>query len=168
MLESCSLSTTLLHLARWHLDQSKFITTMTSGPVNKKVFALNCSLIALAFCILAPESLSAQTFEIGGQSSQPTQQSTVNKGKSRTPSQAFSASEGNGLQGFGAGIEYERLARKAEDELKHGNYSAASDYTKRALQSAPGNADLWFMLGYSSRLAGRLSDSLNAYQEGLK
>ena len=129
--------------------------------MNKTNFVLNCSLMVL-LAISGIASLAAQTFEIGGQSSQPTQQPAQKKGK------ATAAPEGNGLGGFGAGIEYERLAHKAEDELKHGNYSSAADYTKRALASAPNNADLWFMLGYSSRLAGRLSDSLNAYDEGLK
>jgi tetratricopeptide (TPR) repeat protein len=135
--------------------------------VNKRAFVLNCSLIALVFPISGAGPVLAQTFEIGGQSSQQqsAQQAPAKKGKGSS-TQTFA--EPVGVKGFGQGLEFARLARKAEDELKHGNAASAADYTRRALESAPENADLWFMLGYTSRLAGRLSDSVNAYEEGLK
>ncbi len=38
---------------------------------------------------------------------------------------------------------------------------------QRAVQAAPQNADLWFLLGYTSRLAGHFQQSLEAYRPGL-
>ena len=49
-------------------------------------------------------SLAAQTFEIGGQTSQSTQ--PVPAKKPKNAGQAAAVPEGNGLGGFGAGIEY--------------------------------------------------------------
>src|SRR5262249_15393185 len=51
---------------------------------------------------------------------------------------------------------------------KNGTACTAGECKGRGVQRAAENADLWFMLGYTSRLAGHLSDSVNAYEEGLK
>lgn len=136
---------------------------MKSGLVKRKVLLSNCSLAILLLSLASLPQLTGQTFEVGGQGTQPATQAPAAKGKASQPA----SSEENSLS-WGSSIELGRMARKAEDELKRGNYAASADYTRRALQSAPQNADLWFMLGYSSRLAGRLSESVNAYHEGLQ
>ena len=41
--------------------------------------------------------------------------------------------------------------------LKNGNYAAAVDYAQRAAQAAPDDPQLWFLLGYAARLAGKRS-----------
>ena len=70
--------------------------------------------------------------------------------------------------GWGSSIEVGRNARAAEDALRHGNPSAAADFAPRAVKAAPQDAKLWFLLGYTSRLAGRFEQSLEAYDEGLR
>ncbi len=60
----------------------------------------------------------------------------------------------NGI-GWGSSIEVGRLARAAEDALRRGNPTAAADYAQRAVNAAPQDNKLWFLLGYTSRLAGR-------------
>jgi len=70
--------------------------------------------------------------------------------------------------GWGSNIQNARLARAAETALKNHNYAAAVDYAQRAAQSAPNDAQLWFLLGYAARLAGKAQLSLDAYDHGLK
>ncbi len=70
--------------------------------------------------------------------------------------------------GWGSSIEVGRNARAAEGELKKGNAAAAASAAERAVKAAPQNARLWFLLGYASRLAGQYSNSVEAYQQGLK
>ena len=55
-----------------------------------------------------------------------------------------------------------------EDALRHGNPAAAADYAERAVKAAPQDNKLWFLLGYTSRLAGRYQTSIDAYQHGLQ
>ncbi len=55
-----------------------------------------------------------------------------------------------------------------QDALRHGNPGAAADYAQRAVKAAPQDNKLWFLLGYTSRLAGRYQTSVDAYQHGLQ
>jgi tetratricopeptide (TPR) repeat protein len=122
----------------------------------KKLLAIVtfCSLVAAALPV------ACQTFEInGGQSSQAPSSS---KGKSK---KGAAASEGIG---WGSSIEVGRLSRAAENALAKGNANAAADFASRAVKAAPQEARLWFLLGYTSRLAGREAESLSAYQRGLQ
>jgi hypothetical protein len=64
---------------------------------------LSLLLFTSAFGICQYASRAAQTFEIGGKSSQPTQQAPAKKGK------AAAAPEGNGLGGFEADVLEKRL-----------------------------------------------------------
>ncbi|MEO8726820.1 MAG: tetratricopeptide repeat protein [Acidobacteriaceae bacterium] len=98
---------------------------------------------------------NAQTFNVGGSSNAP------KKGKSEAPAQA-------GPSGFGTSIGVARLARGANDALKHGNPVLAATYAKQATEAAPGNPQLWFLYGYSARLASKLNESEQAYLRGLK
>ncbi len=85
--------------------------------------------------------------------------------KNGQPAQSNASGE-NGM-GWGSSIEVGRLARAAEDALRRGNPSAAADYADRAVKAAPQDNKLWFLLGYTSRLAGRYQTSVEAYQHGL-
>ncbi|MEO5935769.1 MAG: tetratricopeptide repeat protein, partial [Terriglobales bacterium] len=69
--------------------------------------------------------------------------------------------------GWGSSIEVGRVARAAEDALRRGNHAAAATYAKRAVEAAPQDAKLWFMYGYTARLAGRYGESVRAYRQGL-
>ena len=126
-----------------------------------------CSLLAVCSAAL----VSAQTFDIGGEQQQhantPSNESTK---KNVNPDQKNAKpDQGSGGQlGWGSSIEVGRNARAAEDALRHGNPSAAADFAARAVKAAPQDSKLWFLLGYTSRLAGRFAQSLQAYDEGLR
>src|SRR5262249_35484182 len=124
---------------------------MQSNTVNRRTFP-TCPLMAVLLCFAATASLCAQTYEIGGQDQQSKQtpQHTPGKKGNRNPQSGSAAQEGTGA--WGSGIEFTRFLRKAEDEARRGNNAAAADYTRRALQEAPNNPDLWFMLDYTTRL----------------
>ena len=110
----------------------------------------------------------AQTFEVDGQQSQPAPNSSQNSPKKKNqPSGQGKTGADNGI-GWGSSIEVGRLARAAEDALRRGNPGAAADYAQRAVNAAPQDNKLWFLLGYTSRLAGRYQTSVEAYQHGLK
>jgi tetratricopeptide (TPR) repeat protein len=70
--------------------------------------------------------------------------------------------------GWGSSIEVARQARAAEDAVNRGDYAAAVSYAEHAANAAPQNADLWFLLGYASRLAERYQASVDAFNRGLR
>jgi tetratricopeptide (TPR) repeat protein len=109
------------------------------------------------FCIalLIPGALG-QTFEVNGQSR-----------SGGSASQQASSSHSSAI-GWGASIEVARQARAAQDALKRGDYVAATNFATQAANAAPQNSELWFLLGYCARLAGRYSVSVDAYQKGLQ
>jgi tetratricopeptide (TPR) repeat protein len=129
----------------------------------------NPALVTLCLIVFSAPLAFAQTFEINGQQSQPSatspdgKQPRANKG-----SQSSSSNASNEGIGWGSSIEVGRLARAAEDALRHGNAAQAADYAQRAVNAAPGDNKLWFLLGYTSRMAGRYQQSLDAYQHGLQ
>ncbi|HEU5412124.1 MAG TPA: tetratricopeptide repeat protein, partial [Candidatus Angelobacter sp.] len=124
------------------------------------------NFLVLVFCSLALAGYgAAQTFEIGGQPSQQ-KQSAPQKGKKGRKQSSAAQPSPNGL-GWGSSIEVGRNARAAEQALKKGNYAAAMNFAQRMVQAAPNDARNWFLLGYTSRLAGKYTDSLNAYDKGL-
>ncbi len=119
-------------------------------------------LFYVTFCsLLAAAPVAAQTFEINGQPPQNAPQKQNKSGQKTAPGPSDSI-------GWGSSIEVGRLSRAAEDAMKHGNPAAAADYVARALKAAPNNNRLWFLLGYTSRLAGRYQPSVDAYQHGLQ
>ena len=96
-----------------------------------------------------------------------------------TPAQVFSVTPDapNGSQpqnrqapsagqqlGWGSNIQNARLARAAELALEHGDRTLAVDYAQRAAQAAPGDPQLWFLLGYTARIDARFELSAEAYQ----
>jgi tetratricopeptide (TPR) repeat protein len=70
--------------------------------------------------------------------------------------------------GWGSNIQNVRLARAAEAALENHNYVAAVDFAQRAAQSAPNDAQLWFLLGYAARLDGKPQLALDSYNRGLR
>jgi tetratricopeptide (TPR) repeat protein len=119
-------------------------------------------------------SASGQTFDIN----QPAQnnpakpakkgkKAKANTGTSAAPAPSSSVPSEGGI-GWGSGIEVARNARAAQEALQHNDFRSAEQYANRAANAAPQNTPLWFLLGYSARLAGDYPASLNAYQRGLK
>ncbi len=124
-------------------------------------------LLILSSLLLCSAGLDAQTFEVNGQSQQAAPASPKGKQKTASSSAQAPSSTQNGI-GWGSSIEVGRLARAAEDSLRRGNPGAAADYAQRAVKAAPQDSKLWFLLGYTSRLAGRYQASVDAYQHGLQ
>ncbi len=52
--------------------------------------------------------------------------------------------------------------------MNQGDYAKAVEFAQRAAKSAPGDTNIWFLLGYSARLAGKYQVSVDAYQRGLQ
>ncbi|HSE48513.1 MAG TPA: tetratricopeptide repeat protein, partial [Terriglobales bacterium] len=107
---------------------------------------------------------AAQTFEIGGKSTSAGEKKKTPAGKKSKG--GSSAAPSSGL-GWGASIDVTRDARAAEQAIKRGNTAQAAMYAERAVKKAPQNPRLWFLLGYTSRLAGRYGQSVQSYQKGL-
>ena len=126
----------------------------------------NLSFVAFC-CLLAVNAIvpaSAQTFELGGGNDKPaTAPAAGGSKKSAKPEHPA-----GGQIGWGSSIEVGRLARAASDALKRGNPAAAADFAARAVKAAPQDYKLWFLLGYTTRLAGRFDQSVQAYEEGLR
>jgi len=102
-----------------------------------------------------------QTYKVNGGTVQ--QPPPPQKSKSQTQTKPAEKS-----LGWGSNIQNARLARAAETALRNHNYAAAVDYAQRAAQSAPNDAQLWFLLGYAARLAGKGQLALDAYDHGLR
>jgi tetratricopeptide (TPR) repeat protein len=127
---------------------------------NFFVLAFTCSLLLAGYGF-------GQTFEIGGQSSPKKQNSQQQKGKKGRKQAASPAAPSSGGLGWGSSIQVGRYARAAQQALSKGNYPAAMNFAQRMVQDAPNDPRNWFLLGYTSRLAGNFSVSLDAYDKGL-
>ncbi|HLK34348.1 MAG TPA: tetratricopeptide repeat protein, partial [Terriglobales bacterium] len=119
-------------------------------------------IMACALLCAGATGLSAQTFDINGQS-QPSPAAHKKGQKAAAPW----ARAPQGI-GWGASIEVARVARAAQDAMRRGEYAKAADFAQRAANAAPQNADLWFTYGYAARLAGRNAASVDAYNRGLQ
>ncbi|HUR36347.1 MAG TPA: tetratricopeptide repeat protein [Terriglobales bacterium] len=103
-----------------------------------------------------------QTFEINGQAPE-------KRPATKQPNQKPTSPANAGAQiGWGSSIEVGRMARAAEDALRRGNHAAAATYAKRAVDAAPQDGKLWFLYGYTARMAGRYRESIDAYRQGLQ
>jgi tetratricopeptide (TPR) repeat protein len=109
------------------------------------------AVLLLATCVLS----SAQTYKL-------------NAGTAKQQTQGSQSASTERSLGWGSNIQNARLARAAESALKSGNYSQAVDYAQRAAESAPNDPQLWFLLGYAARLAGKSQTSVDAYNHGLR
>jgi tetratricopeptide (TPR) repeat protein len=100
-------------------------------------------------------SAEAQTYTVGSDAAAKPQQNS-----NQTPS-------GQPL-GWGSNIQNARLAHAAEMALQHGDHALAVDYAQRAVQAAPNDPQLWFLLGYAARLDGKLQLAIDSYNHGLR
>jgi tetratricopeptide (TPR) repeat protein len=116
---------------------------------------VSCVLSAALFTATA---VSAQTFEVNGQSS------STSTSTARPKKPGAQAETG---MGWGSSIEVAREARAAQTALQHGDAREAVAHAQRAVNAAPQNSDLWFTLAYAARLSGQYSLSVDAYQRGL-
>ncbi len=99
----------------------------------------------------------SQTFDVGGSS--PSNKQTNSKPESGQNGTDFS---------WGAGIQVARQARAADEALKRNDYTAAVAFAQQAANSAPQDAELWFLLGYTARLDQKYQLSIDSYNRGLK
>ena len=100
-----------------------------------------------------------QTYKVNGGSSQEPPKPPARQARTQS-------SEKN--LGWGSNIQNARLVHAAESALRQRNFAAAVEYAQRAAQAAPNDAQLWFLLGYSARLSGRLQLAVDAYSRGLQ
>ncbi len=116
--------------------------------------------LSLCWLVLAlGSSLRGQTYKVSPDSPPSPQTQKSDKGQNTSPPKSM---------GWGSNIQNARLARAAEMALKDGKYAAALDYAQRATQGAPNDPQLWFLLGYAARLAGRTQLSIDSYHQGLR
>lgn len=119
-----------------------------------------------ALWLLTLSAAFGQTFEIN-QNSNSSKPAGKKKSHAAAQQQAPAQKPEGGI-GWGSGIETARESRAAQQALDKGDYKAAVDAATRAARSAPGNTALWFLLGYSARLAGEYGTSVDAYKRGLQ
>ena len=103
----------------------------------------------------------SQTFDVGGGGNSASSQQTQKTPPSDTPQNGKDFS-------WGSGIDVARQARAADAALKRNDYAAAVSYAEQAAKSAPQNPEIWFLLGYTARLAERYPLSIDSYNRGLK
>lgn len=99
----------------------------------------------------------SQTFDVGGGSSS----------KKQSAGQSTPGQTSNDFS-WGAGIEVARKARAADEALKRNDYASAVTFAQQAANSAPQDAELWFLLGYAARLDEKYQLSIDSYNRGLK
>ena len=100
-------------------------------------------------------AVNAQTYSVGPDAPKPQNQNN----KAQAPAEQL---------GWGSNIQNARLARAAQLALEKGEHALALDYAQRAAQAAPNDPQLWFLLGYAARLNGKLQQSIDAYDRGLR
>jgi len=117
--------------------------------------------------MVAHVSSLAQTYKIDAGSSEDKPQKTQSKAKKDQGKAAKNQPPQKQL-GWGSNIKNDRLGHADEAALRSHNYAAALDYAQRAVDNAPNDPHLWFLLGYAARLAGKSQVSLDAYNKGLR
>lgn len=152
----------------FRIEVSQSQPEVGGGRLNFRTSYLEIPL-AVALIIAMGAAVSAQTYKVNSGSATPTQPapSSSETGKDNATKNSQSQPADKTL-GWGSNIQNARLAHAAELALKSGNYNAAVEYAQRATQAAPGDAQLWFLLGYAARLAGKTQLSLDAFERGLK
>ena len=113
-------------------------------------------VVSAGMLLLGAAVSSAQTFEVNphGDGKKPAASSTAKP-------------QSESSLGWGTGLEVAQQARAAQSALAAGDYAGAASHAERAAKAAPQNADLWFLFGYASRLAGHYQTSADAFQHGL-
>ena len=135
------------------------IPTPLSAPL--KQLRLACLML------VAVLSASAQTYKVGSASPASSSQAKPAAPKAKTAAATTESQKPANQMGWGSNIQNARLAGAAQEALRNGKYSAAADFAQRAVQAAPNDPQLWFLLGYCARLANRFQLSVDAYNHGL-
>ena len=112
--------------------------------------------ILCAILFVAPWPVLSQTYQVGS------------GGQTRAQPQSGQKAAGGQQLGWGSNIQNARLARAAEQALQRGDHALAYEYALRASQAAPNDAQIWFLLAYTARLNGKYTQSVDAYEHGLK
>src|SRR3954451_24571828 len=115
---------------------------IVSVPV-KRTLVLMMFVASFFFCA---SLAAAQTFSVEGQQPE-TQKKQSGKAPKGKAAAAAPSSTSNGI-GWGSSIEVGRMARAAEQALKKHDYAGANNFAQRAVNAAPQNGKLWFLLGY--------------------
>ena len=115
-----------------------------------------CKIVCVSILVALACPVKAQTYKVGSDSS----------GNPQTQID-HSQSAGQSL-GWGSNIQNARLGRAAELALQRGDRALAVEYAQRAVQAAPNDPQLWFLLGYAARLDGKSQLSADAYTRGLR
>ncbi len=130
-------------------SQWTLVTRLIARPECLKIA---CAILFAAFAFPA----HPQTYKVGSDAT-------------AKPEAQSGQTQGAGQQlGWGSNIQNARLARAAELALQRGDHALAREYAARAAQSAPNDAQLWFLLGYAARLDGKYGQSADAYRQGLR
>src|SRR6476646_9699481 len=116
--------------------------------------------LVVAVALAPPLRAQTQVYKVSPDStpSATEKKSATDKGQPPAPQKSL---------GWGSNIQNARLARAAEMALKDGKYAAALDYAQSAAQGAPNDPQLWFLLGYCARLAGKTQLSIDSDNHGL-
>lgn len=145
--------------------------------MTKKWLQIGLSFVLLVNPLWISGVGLAQTFEINPSTpapSKPAAKKHQNKKQQQEQAPAVAPAatpqqpSAEGGIGWGSGIEVARNARAAQQALDHSDFRSAAMFANRAANAAPQNTPLWFLLGYSARLAGEYPLSVSAYQRGLK
>src|SRR5882672_4334108 len=143
--------------------QLKFV----GGALSARIYHMRYGFVLAALAVATCASGQDQTYKVNSGSAEPPQ--TQKTRPQARPAEKRPQSESSEKElGWGSNIQTARLARAAENALRSHNYAAAVDYAQRAAQSAPNDPQLWFLLGYTARLAGKSQLAVEAYDHGLR
>jgi len=117
--------------------------------------------VALLVAVAIARPAAGQTFDVSQPSSSNQARAKKKAGAPRTSSEPSAI-------GWGSSIETAREARGVSEALERSDYPSAIASASRAAHSAPGNADMWFLLGYAARLGSDYKLSLDGYRRGLE
>jgi tetratricopeptide (TPR) repeat protein len=123
--------------------------------------------VIVAVSLVCSLGCVAQTFEVGPADAPAPKQKQKQKQKKDSKSTEQTNAEEPSSIGWGASLEVAREARAAQEALRGGHYAESAVHAEKAAKAAPQNAELWFLFGYASRLAGHNEASLSAFKHGL-
>lgn len=127
-------------------------------PLIARSVRLNLAFLGLlALALVRP--VQAQTYTVGSGST------TTQQTQGKQTAQKQTAQK---QLGFGTNLHNARLARGAQLALQRGDHALALNYAQQAVKNAPGDPQLWFLLGYAARLDGKLQLAADSYKHGLQ
>ncbi len=136
-----------------------FVGGVLSSRTSYRRLLFVSAVLAAGICAHAQD----QTLKVNSGSAPPDAQTSRHARPAETQPQSTEK-----VLGWGSNIQNARLAHAAESALQRGDFAGAVDYAQRAAAAAPNDAQLWFLLGFAARLAGKSQLSVDAYDHGLK